>query len=278
MLKSLFKNKADDELLPPPPPFPSMEIEDGQLKEQTKISDDPFIDLFSDLEKKPLKKGKKLSSKKQKKNEQFAEIMPEPIGDELKDIDDGLLEELFKDAPKIKSKGSKKSKGKKGKKSSDKKLLDALGIDEIEPETIQSEIEFPDILEDIEAENKSARKKQQIAPETEQEIAAAILQAKSGEKKGLISLLIEKLNISGAKKEDALDLKALESKSDTEKIQGILDGARNALMDFNLSRARAYYIEAMKVYNAMSPEDQAKVYGEIKDLYFERKSAEQLKV
>ena len=36
-------------------------------------------------------------------------------------------------------------------------------------------------------------------------------------------------------------------------------------------------MQIMEIYNRIKPEEQAQVYDEIKDLYLERKSAEQLK-
>ena len=48
-------------------------------------------------------------------------------------------------------------------------------------------------------------------------------------------------------------------------------------MSFDLKIARKKYMEAMEIYNKIKPEEQAKVYSDIKELYFERKSAEQLR-
>ena len=65
MLKSLFfKRKAEtDELLPPPPPFPSMELEEPQEA----ASEDKFGDLLRDLEKPDLEDGVKETKSKSKK-------------------------------------------------------------------------------------------------------------------------------------------------------------------------------------------------------------------
>ena len=61
-------------------------------------------------------------------------------------------------------------------------------------------------------------------------------------------------------------------------IQNDIKKAREALMGFDLETAKMNYIEIIKLYNNIKPEEQAKVYRDIKELYFERKSAEELKV
>ena len=48
-------------------------------------------------------------------------------------------------------------------------------------------------------------------------------------------------------------------------------------MKFDTENAKILYKEALDAYNSMNSEDQAKVYNDIKEIYFERKSAEQFK-
>ena len=57
-------------------------------------------------------------------------------------------------------------------------------------------------------------------------------------------------------------------------IEEKMHKARLALMDFKFDRAKRVYIEIMKMYNEIEPKKKAKVYQDIKDLYYERKSAE----
>jgi hypothetical protein len=45
-------------------------------------------------------------------------------------------------------------------------------------------------------------------------------------------------------------------------------------MDFKFDEAKRRYIEIMKMYNELEPKKKSKVYHDIKDLYYERKSAE----
>ena len=61
------------------------------------------------------------------------------------------------------------------------------------------------------------------------------------------------------------------------KIQDMIDGTRQALMNLDLEGARKNYIEVIKIYKTLSPEEQARFYYDIRELYFERKSAEGLK-
>ena len=48
-------------------------------------------------------------------------------------------------------------------------------------------------------------------------------------------------------------------------------------MNFDIEKAKVLYIKAMKLYQNLSPEKQALVYDQIKDLYNERRHAEGLK-
>jgi len=80
MLKSLFfKRKAEtDELLPPPPPFPSMELEEPQEA----ASEDKFGDLLRDLEKPDLEDGvKETKSKSKKLSKKELKIIEDKVGD-----------------------------------------------------------------------------------------------------------------------------------------------------------------------------------------------------
>ena len=45
-------------------------------------------------------------------------------------------------------------------------------------------------------------------------------------------------------------------------------------MDFKFEEAKKIYIDIMGSYKELDPKQKAKVYQDIKDLYYERKSAE----
>ena len=67
----------------------------------------------------------------------------------------------------------------------------------------------------------------------------------------------------------------VEEKEDSvELIEEKIHKARLALMDFKFDEAKRVYIEIMKMYNELASKKKSKVYQDIKDLYYERKSAE----
>lgn len=57
-------------------------------------------------------------------------------------------------------------------------------------------------------------------------------------------------------------------------IEEKIHKARIALMDFKFDEAKKIYIGIMRMYNELEQKKKAKVYQDIKDLYYERKSAE----
>ena len=59
-----------------------------------------------------------------------------------------------------------------------------------------------------------------------------------------------------------------------QEIEERIHKARMCLMDFKFDDAKRMYMEIMKLYNSLSQKDKYKVYQDIRDLYYERKSAE----
>ena len=59
-----------------------------------------------------------------------------------------------------------------------------------------------------------------------------------------------------------------------ELIEEKIHKARLELMNFKFDESKRIYIEIMKIYNELDKNKKLKVYQEIKDLYFERKSAD----
>ena len=301
MLKSLFfkpKSKTD-ELLPPPPPFPSMELEAEESAIDMKR--EPSAALFDGLFSEPEAKKGKAANKKPEFEDLLSGLdsgMPEKLkGKSKPGIENDVLDELFKDAiaetkaSRKTKKGSRKStKKRKGRgRTIEKDILKKLGIDSISPEKIEplKDFEFPENLEniDIEAEMRElndAPGQHNISQNAEKEIMEAIGQAKSG-KPRFMDVLKQKLSFTRKKRKET-DAKVFdvpeENKafaSGIEEIQIKIDDARNALMDFRLKQAKTFYIEIISLYNQLKPEEKAKVYNEINDLYLERKSAEQLR-
>ena len=158
------------------------------------------------------------------------------------------------------------------------------------PQELESpeEIGLPETLEDFDVEKElgagledfgkyeEAAKPKEIL-EAEEEIKSAIEKIKEREKPSLFKRLFAKKEKTEEKPEDYF-MPEIAAVNDVSTIQNNINRAREALMKFDLETAKRNYVEIMRVYNNIKPEEQAKVYHDIRDLYFERKSAEELKV
>jgi hypothetical protein len=205
-----FKKSGEPDILPPPPPFPKLELEEvkASLKEEIK----------------QLPEAEKVKTKAGASEEETLSIIKE-------------LEE---------------KKPKKG-------LL---------PEQKPSEIKKPPEIsvaeQEIEKAIEELRKKQKKPPR---------LFAKKERPKQI------PFPETPTKRESAQQQLPYENGKTADEVTIIkhrIYSARNALMDLDLDKAKIIYIRIMELYNKLSPEKQARVYGEIKDLYDERKKAESL--
>lgn len=267
-----LKLKPKPEILPPPPPFPTLELEEEPIvfdeampKEAETLPSDEFKGLFKEMDGEfSQKKSKKRVSIKKEKVKQ-----------------------------KISKKDLKKIKGKKVPKKSAEllELEEDLGIDKFDfglPKGMQTKeyIEFPETLEEFEMPNtKKKLKEEKTKPkeilEAEAEIESAIKKIKDQESPSFLKRVFSKKKI---------EQKLIEEKPIEQLMPELLEGdimpiiqnkiknAREALANFDLETAKQNYLEIMKIYNKLKPEEQAKLYHDIRDLYFERKSAEELKV
>lgn len=304
------KHKTD-ELLPPPPPFPSMDFEEEKpveeavkpKKAEVKVlpEEKEFKELFKDageglkpkkakiskkeikiqkpvLIKKPVKKIAPIKQIKEKKLIKLKKITP------LKQVKLPIkkIEKIRMPFKKIKV--SKKTIKRAAKiKQIKPKLEEDFGLKDIEFEQPQDleiskkEIELPETLEELGIENVGKEFEQENKPkeilEAQEEIKSAIEKIKSQEKPSLFNRLFARKE----KEKIEESYPALEVDK-VSMIQDDIKKAREALMKFDLESAKMDYIEIMKLYSKIKPEEQAKVYRDIKDLYFERKSAEGLKV
>ncbi|MBI2658113.1 hypothetical protein HYX08_05465 [Candidatus Woesearchaeota archaeon] len=300
MLFSKLKPKSD-ELLPPPPPFPSMDLEEerhdvSEAKPKARQhKDEELEDLFKEVEGLKAKSPKKALAEKQPK------IKAEP---KLKALKKPAIKKeqkrLIKNIALPKAKPLKKPKAavKLLKPSSKPKKEDLeepdfllpkdmskdFGIPEIEkPE----EIEMPDNLEDLDIDKEfgadldqesgserglDAAKPREIE-EAEDEIKSAIEKIKQTERPSMLKKIFGKKEAKKAESQPDPEVQ-----NDVSSIQSRLNSARDALMRFDLEAAKRNYIEIMRIYNKIKPEEQAKVYHDVKDLYFERKSAEEMKI
>lgn len=265
MLKELFfKHKSDtDELLPPPPPFPSMEIEDdteaakpAASGKEEDSSDTEFNDLLKDLEENSSQKN--------------APFQKEKTGVNSLKLKTKLSKFKKTDAKsKISPAEAKKTEAE----------LEDMDMDFNLPEDIEQASENDAISGSFERlsmndEDLKKPRPKEIA-EAEEEIKSAIEKIKVHEKKSLIGgLFRRKAQEPRPKSESDIIPEAEDSIS---RIKSKMESARGALANFDLEAARKDYIEIMGIYSKMPPEEQAKVYYEIKNLYYERKSAEGLK-
>jgi len=278
MLKSLFKPKSKYvDILPPPPPFPSLDMEDSEEAPENiqktlpktdshKITE--FHELLDDLDKSYLKdkkisaRQKKLSKRQEQKKE--AKSLKKSEERHIGGIDD--VEKLWlQDFDDFQDLG-----------------IENLGLKK------DNEIEFPDTLDELDldyakpaTETKTSQKPKELE-DAEKEIQSAIESIKKHEKQSFFSRLF---STSFTSKDYGMQNIKIETKQgfiderdDISQINKKIEEAREALMNFNLEAAKRKYMEAMQIYNHIKPEEQARVYKNIKDIYYERKNAEELKV
>jgi len=169
-------------------------------------------------------------------------------------------------AVKIK-KGGKKTKPKNtGKETESFDSLDIIKFDEM-----------PDITDDISTipllSQEIPYPKPKELDDAKNEINEAIEKIKRKEKKSVFSRIFWKKN----KAPESVSYQAPIPADNLSAVKAKIAMIREALMKFDTENAKMLYKEAMDIYNSMSHEDQAEVYNDIKEVYFERKSAEQFK-
>ncbi len=295
-----FKSKKYDEILPPPPPEAELEeIEKPELFDEVikpeKVKETKEEAEFEDLLKevkalKPKKVSKKLKTISKEKK---LIVKPKIIKKQVKKIKEKKIpikkiipvKRLKEKAPVKKIVPIKVKKTTKKQKAFELPELEELGLKEpkfelSKEEPTEKEIELPETLEDFDIEDLG--KELELEPKTkpkelieaEDEIKSAIEKIRYKERPSLFKRLFtkEKIEETGPLMLESPEVDGV------SKIKNDLNKAREALMKFDLDTAKKNYIEIMGIYNNLRPEEQAKIYHEIRDLYFERKSAEELKV
>lgn len=290
-----FKRKQKvDELLPPPPPDMDLELQQ-EIQQKPKFFDETleperihefpeeteFSDLIEDLE------GKKPARVSIKRDKTIGKMEPAK-----KDkVQSKEIVQLKKKVEKIGLKRHGKNiMPKKTASAKIKKGIPDYGInlkDEHEfaedadtqednvgnPETFE-EFNFGELSKGL---KKGFEKPKEIL-EAEEEIKGAIDKIKNRETPSFFKNLFS----GKAKQEQKIVKEKILPKpinvGNVYFIQNKINEARQMLMSLDLEGAKISYIEIMKRYNNLSSEDKAKVYQEIKELYFERKNAEELKV
>jgi len=146
-------------------------------------------------------------------------------------------------------------------------------IEEIAPKPIkkikEEKLEVPE-LEEI----KKEIEKPELAS-AEEEIQKAIQGMKVKKRPSIVKRLWKKKEKVKERIETPEVMPRTYDKIDyVELIEEKMHKARLALMDFKFDEAKRIYMEIMRMYNDLEPKNKAKVYQDIKDLYYERKSAE----
>ncbi|MBI2134918.1 hypothetical protein HYU09_02930 [Candidatus Woesearchaeota archaeon] len=149
-------------------------------------------------------------------------------------------------------------------------------LDKVGAEPLES-IEEPKIMEPEESEKAPGEiEKPHDAAGAEEEIQKAIEGIKKKEKKpSILGRLFEKKEVKEQAMETPDVMPSFEEVADeVELVEEKIHKARLALMDFKFDDAKRIYIDIMKIYSGMDAKKKARVYPDIKDLYYERKSAE----
>jgi len=136
------------------------------------------------------------------------------------------------------------------------------------------EFEFPEIEKEI-------TKPEEVIKD-EEEIQKAISGMKKAKRPSIIKGLFKRKKVPVLKKERVEEqigtpevMPRTYDKIDyVQEIEERMHKARLFLMDFKFDEAKRVYIEIMGMYNELEPKKKSKVYQDIKDLYYERKSAE----
>ncbi len=282
------------EILPPPPPFPTLDLEEestGLVLEKPKFSDEiidvggsneiPEVREFDNLVRelddyikpnaaKPSKtvKEKKLTKSQLKKQKSYKKSGLKQLG------------VLFQPIT------SKKAENKNAKVSPvdedfaidnpDFKIPDKLG---------DESMDFPENLGDFGVKDNSinsilketlSKPRPKELEDAEDEINSAIESIKKQEKPSILRRLfkskekIPEIQVESMVSDDA-------SMDDISMIQSSIKNARDALAKFDLESAKKEYLKVMGIYNNLGPEEKSKVYNDIREIYNERKSAEKLK-
>ncbi|MBS3101214.1 hypothetical protein J4204_03705, partial [Candidatus Woesearchaeota archaeon] len=147
----------------------------------------------------------------------------------------------------------------------------------------EKELGMPEPLEELGIEGEKTEFGQEQRPkeiiEAEEEIKSAIEKIKAQEKPSFLRRLFAGKRKTEEKPEQKEEKQLEIPEADSiSKIQSSITKTREYLAKFDLQAAKQNYIEIMKLYNSLNPEEQAKVYSDVRELYFERKSAEELKV
>lgn len=144
-------------------------------------------------------------------------------------------------------------------------------------EVAETKLEMPELrIPEIDQFGKETAELEEVI-KAKEEIQKAIGSVKEVKKKpSIMKGLFKKREKPAEEKVEMPEvMPRVEGKEDSiELIEEKMHKARLALMEFKFDEAKRVYVEIMKMYNELDPKKKLKVYQDIKDLYYERKTAE----
>ena len=242
------KSDVGLDILPPPPPFPDVEKEIERIKEDKKIM------------KRGVKQKERNESKykERKLKERDREIQLKRV----KPKKETFFRKIF---------GGKKDEIGVSKESESIEKVAQKPLKERKKGVVETKLEMSEMGQFGKETEKP------VGVLEEKEIQKAIEGVKGVKKKpSIMRGLFKKREKPAEEKVEMPEvMPRVEGKEDSiELIEEKMHKARLALMEFKFYEAKSIYVEIMKMYNGLDPKKKLKVYQDIKDLYYERKTAE----
>jgi len=287
MISGIFGKSEELDILPPPPPFPDIE-EDEKAKEAERIREQEekeikfkrkedkqkegarkkiVFDFFHGLGLAKTEKEQREIKKKRQKQKKLKEL------ERMKRLEEERRRELGRERERKQLEEEKQST--LGKKKEDLELeKELMEIGEIALKPTKEKIigapefEFPE----LEVEKEIGKPEETV--KAEEEIQKAIQGMKVKKRPSIISGLFKKKPVEEKIEIPEVMPRTYDKIDHVELIEERMHKARLFLMDFKFDEAKRVYIEIMKIYNELESKKKTKVYQDIKDLYYERKSAE----
>jgi len=296
-ISGIFRKSDDLDILPPPPPFPEIGKDEKELRAAERIREKEEKKRAKELEQKRKEEEKrkleerrrkdKLREGKKKKVFDFFHglglVKTEKEKNEIRKIEERKRRDIQKQKElefkrRTEEERTRQKEIERQQRQDEKRKQKELSLKRKEEEKRGKEdthfvgkqkLEIPE-LEEIEKEIE----RPDLAS-AEEEIQKAIQGMKIKKRPSIVKRLWKKKEKVKEKIETPEVMPRTYDKIDyVELIEEKMHKARLALMNFKFDDAKRIYIEVMRMYNDLEQKKKAKVYEDIKDLYYERKSAE----
>jgi len=304
VISGIFTKSEDLEILPPPPPFPDVveraEKEDRKATEilsHKRESKKKTFNFFrgiglvkTEQEKKDIQTDKKdfLRQKEVEKRKKF-ELEQKEIEKRKAEKENQRKEKERAKQEYLKNKQLEKQNRIEARRQhielkreerTRKRFEKINSREEIHDNISSGDVELDRELDEIEGISKIPKLvslgKDKVEPKTistGDEIRKAIGKVQKGRKPSAIKDLLRKKELETIETPEVMP-KTYDKIDYLQDIEEKMHKSRLALMDFKFKDAKMIYIEIMKAYNLLEPKEKSKVYNNIKDLYYERKTAE----